>query len=276
MSVAFALLTSDANLLPCELHRLQERVELDGHGRSHLAGVGWYAQDSVLLRRFPLDAAPRNTTELVSDAASEALLYVCSPVDSSAPVEEVAQPFRYQSWLFAQAGGVPEFARWRPKLVSTLPEFLRRQLRGDTDGEAAFALFLKLLREAGRTNDRALDAALGAQLLSRTVRALQQLAAESGATRGTFNFLATNGNALLATRSNDDPLYYALLEGSTTCERCKLDPSLPDTEPLLRAHRRRRTVAIASNPKDPAGWIELPPGSALAIDATQNVQRLPL
>jgi hypothetical protein len=276
MSVAFALLTSDANLLPCELDRLQEKVELDGHGRSHLAGVGWYAQDSVLLRRFPLDAAPRNTTELVSDASSEALLYVCSAVDPSAPVEEVAQPFRSRNWLFAQAGAAPEFARWRPKLVSTLPEFLRRQLRGDTDGEAAFALFLKLLREAGRTDDRQLDAALGAQLLSRTVRALQALAAESGTTRGTFNFIATNGNALLATRSNGEPLYYALLEGSSTCARHKLDPSAADTEPLLRAHRRRRTVAIASHPKDPSGWIELPPGTALAIDAAQNVQRLPL
>jgi hypothetical protein len=276
MSVAFALLTSDANLLPCELDRLKDKVELDGHGSSHLAGVGWYAQDSVLLRRFSLDAAPRVTTELVSDAASEALLYVCSPVDPSAPVEEVAQPFRYRNWLFAQAGGVSDFARWRPKLVSTLPEFLRRQLSGDTDGEAAFALFLKLLREAGRTDDRPLDAALGAQLLSRTVRTLQQLAAESGGARGTFNFLATNGNVLLATRSNDEPLYYALLEGSSTCARHKLEPSVPETESALRAHRRRRTVAIASHPRDPSGWLELPPGTALAIDAAQNVQRLPL
>jgi predicted glutamine amidotransferase len=197
--------------------------------------------------------------------------------DPNLPVEEIAQPFRYRGWLFAHAGVVQEFARVRPALLASLPEFLRRQLRGDTDSEAAFALFLKFLRDSGKTDDRALGAALGAQLLSRTARSLQQLSSEAGATRpSTLNLHATNGRVLLATRSNDEPLYYTLLEGSPTCARCKLDPALPESEQAIRAHRRRRTVAIASHPVDPGGWIELPPGHALAVDSAQNVQRLPL
>jgi hypothetical protein len=275
MSVAFALLTSDANLLGCELARLEGRVSLDGQGRSHVAGAGWYAQESVLLRRFPLDAAPRSTVELGDNgAASEALLYASAAVDATRPVEASAQPLRFRNWLFAQGGAVPEFARLRPSLLAMLPEFLRRQLAGDTAAEAAFALFLNLLREAGRTDERSLDAALAAQLLSRTVRAIQLLGAEAGASRpSTLTLLATNGRLLVGARSGDEPLYYALLEGSGECARCQLEGRQAE---LLRAHRRRRTVAVASHPVDPSAWIELPAGMALAVDSVQNVQRLPL
>jgi hypothetical protein len=275
MSVAFALLTSDANLLGCELARLEGRVSLDGQGRSHVAGAGWYAQESVLLRRFPLDAAPRSTLELGNESAiSEALLYASAAVDPTRPVEESAQPLRFRNWLFAQGGAVPDFARFRSSLLAMVPEFLRRQLVGDTPAEATFALFLKLLREAGRTDEPSLDAALAAQLLSRTVRAVQQLGTEAGASRpATLTLLATNGRVLVAARSGDEPLYYALLEGSGECTRCGLDGRQAE---LLRAHRRRRTVAIASHPLDPTGWIELPAATALAVDSVQNVQRLPL
>jgi len=231
----------------------------------------------VLLRRFPLDAAPAGTAALHSGPGSEALLYVSAPVDPSRPVEEVAQPFRFRQWLFAQAGGMPEFGRLRPRLLSALPEFLRRQLKGDTEGEISFALFLRFLRESGRTDDVALDAALAAQLLSRTVRMLQQTAAEGGVGKPSgFNLLATNGRVLVAARPGEAPLSYTLLEGSPECARCKLDPSVPESEQAMRAHRRRRTVVLASHPLDASAWIEVPPGTAVAVDGAQNVQRLPL
>src|SRR5579871_5716284 len=125
MSVAFALFTSNASLLPCELYRLDSRVALDGERGARMAGAGWYSQDDVLLRRFPLDAVPASPKGLGEEMSSEALVYLSAPADAAQPAESLAQPFRYRSWLFAHQGGVPEFARVRPALLDALPEFLR-------------------------------------------------------------------------------------------------------------------------------------------------------
>ena len=81
---------------------------------------------------------------------------------------------------------------------------------------------------------------------------------------------------LIATRYGSEPLYYALLEGTDRCERCGLDQANPDTQPLVREHRRRRTVAIASNLSRATGWIEIPNGTAIAVDRDLNVQTLPI
>jgi len=277
MSVTLAVLTSDANLLACELTRLKGRVQLDGQGTPHVAGVGWYAQDNVLLRRFSFGTTPASPEALAPGADSEVLIYVSAPADVTRPIEDAAQPCRFRNWLFGFSGEFPDFERLRPTLLAALPDFLRRQLAGDGASEIAFAFFLKQLRDAGRTDDPGLDGALGAQFLGRTVKELQGLARDKGLTQAlSLNLIASNGRVLMATRSNREPLYYTLLEGSPQCERCKLDAGRAQDELALRAHRRRKTVVMASHPGDPAGWIELPPGHAVAVDVNLRLQRVPL
>ncbi|HEY0095076.1 MAG TPA: class II glutamine amidotransferase, partial [Archangium sp.] len=75
MSVALAVLTSDPNLVRCELHRLEGQVALQGEeGRSNAVGIGAYAQDDVLLRRFPRDA-DLTLESLAPPHETEALLF---------------------------------------------------------------------------------------------------------------------------------------------------------------------------------------------------------
>jgi predicted glutamine amidotransferase len=273
----FAVFTSDPNLIRCELHRLRDSIALAGKVPANAVGMGSYAQDEVLLQRHSSDVPAAQLADAWTGPESEAFLYHANRLPVGYSLEENTQPFRYRRWLFAHCGAVSGFERVRGKLLSTLPDFLQRQVKGDSDSEPCFALFLKNLRDTGRTEDRKLDAAIGAQLLGKTVRQIEQLASEAGSVgKSTLNFVATNGRMLLATRWGEEPLFYALLEGADRCERCGIDATTSDTQPLLREHRRRKTIALSSDGAGKSGWIELPSGTALAVDFKLNVQTLPI
>ena len=51
----------------------------------------------------------------------------------------------------------------RERLVASVPEFLRSGIRGDTDAEVLFHVFLSFLHDAGRLNDGQVEASLVAR-----------------------------------------------------------------------------------------------------------------
>src|SRR5215217_3039226 len=141
MSVAFALLTSNPNLLRCELQRLEEQVSLGAEGPANAVGVGTYAQEDVLLERFA-SVDPRGLAGYAPRYGSEALLLHAARLPLGLAAEENTQPFRARQWLFAHAGQVPELKPLRAGLLERVPEHLRRLVLGGTDSEVLFALFL--------------------------------------------------------------------------------------------------------------------------------------
>ncbi|HEY0095417.1 MAG TPA: class II glutamine amidotransferase, partial [Archangium sp.] len=70
------------------------------------------------------------------------------------------------------------------------------------------------------------------------------------------------------------PLYYTRLEGTDRCEVCGITPDTPDTQPGVAAHRRRRSVVVATHLKRPAGWVELAEGTVLTVAADLQVRHL--
>jgi glutamine amidotransferase len=274
MSVVLAVLTSDPNLLRCELHRLAGQVALQGESRPNALGVGAYAQDAVLLRRFP-GTAELTVPALAPSHESEALVFHSARLPVGMSLEENTQPFRIRHWLFAHQGALQAFERLRTQLLSDVPEFLQRQVLGATDSEVAFARFLMHLRERCRTEELVLDAEAAGRVLGDTARELERAAVKAGAARAsTLNFVATNGHILVATRLGELPLYYTRLEGTDRCEVCGISPSTPETQPGVINHRRRVTVVVASHVKRTAGWVELPQGTSLAVSEDLRVRHL--
>jgi hypothetical protein len=269
MSVAFAVYTSDPNLLPCVVQRLEGQVSISGFEPLNSASVGSYAQENVLLQRFSLGELPSKLAQLLPQQKSEALLYRAQMLPLGMSLEK-SEPLRSRRWLFSHVGMLNAFAELKPRLVAELPDYLRRMLGGEAEGELAFALFLKLLREVGWAEDRAIAPSAIARVLGRTARRLQELSSAAGAARtSSINFIATNRQSLVATRLGAQPIFYTLLEGSDRCAACGLMSTTPATEPKIRAHLRQRTVAVATHVAPAAsGWVELPSGLALAVDWT--------
>jgi predicted glutamine amidotransferase len=274
MSVLLGLLTSDPNLLKCELARLEGQVALQAEPKANAVGVGAYADGEVLLRRLASDVG-LTVSSLAPPHESGALLFHAGRLPVGLSLEDNTQPFRARAWLFAHQGALNGFDQLRASLLEELPDFLRWQVNGSTDSEVAFAHFLKLLRDKGRTEDPRHEEELAGRLLGETARELERRAAQAGAARtSTLNFVATNGRILVATRSGTAPLYYTRLEGTDRCEVCGITPKSPETQPGVMAHRRQRVVVVASHVKRTQGWVELTQGTALAVSEDLQVRHL--
>lgn len=273
MGALVAILQTDPNLLRCQLERLHAHVALGDPDRPPDAyGFGHYSGGSVLLGRRPTGApAALSLAELAGRVDSEALVVHAGRASVGKAKDENTQPFRFRRWLFAHDGAIAGFERVRPKLAAGLPDFLRRNLMGDTDSEHAFLWFLAMLREAGPIDDLDLDAGVAARALARTVKQIEAWSREAGEQRPSrLTFVATNGRVMAATRRGG-PLHYALLEGIVPCALDGIDLSTPESDPRVRPHRLVRAVAFATRLGKPGGFIEVPEGSSVAVSRSLQV-----
>lgn len=273
MGALAAILQSDPNLLRCQLSRLGAHIALqEGDRLPDAYGFGHYSGGSVLLGKRPTGAPTvLSLPELVGKVDSEALLVQARRATVGKAKDENTQPFRFRRWLFAHDGSIEGYEQLRMKLVAGLPDFLRRNIMGDTDSEHAFMWFLKHLRDEGRLDDLDLDAQTAGRALARTVRQIEAWSREAGEQRPSrLTFVATNGRIMVATRRGG-PLHYALLEGIVPCALHGIDLTTPESDPRVRPHRLVKAVAFATRLTQPNGFIEVPEGSVVAVSRALQV-----
>ena len=145
---------------------------------------------------------------------------------------ENTHPFQCGRWLFAHNGTLPAWERGRSLLEELIAPQLRREMRGETDSERCFYLFLTQLRD--RCDPENADAPSAAAALAESAA----MAVDACGRDASTTFLATDGRLLLACR-----------RGRTLF----LCASQPDRE------GRHGYVAVAS--EDPG---EPPPGGSRA------------
>jgi len=179
----------------------------DRSGRASLGGwgVGFHQNGEVLIRKRPLEArAELSIGELVHDVrADSVIVHVRASEDASIDASgarkavegaENTHPFRYRQWLFAQTGSLPGFPRTRERLLESVPDFLRSQIRGEADAEVLFTVFLSFLHDSG-----GLDSAFGdgaARALRSTIALADAVGAEFGQPPAAINALLGNGEVL--------------------------------------------------------------------------------
>jgi glutamine amidotransferase len=273
MGALAAIIQSDPNLLPCQVARLDAHVSLqDGDRLPDAYGFGHYGGGSVLLGKRPTGAPrPLGLADLAGGIEAEAILVHARYATVGKAKDENTHPFRFRRWLFAHDGTVEAFDRIRPLLLDGLPDFLRRNVAGDTDSEHLFMWFLKALRDEGRMDELDLDAPTAARALAATVRQVETWGRTVGAQRASrLDLVATNGRIMVATRRGG-PLHYALLEGIMPCPVHGIDLRTPESDPRVRAHRVVKAVAFASRLRASNGFIEVPDGSVVAVSRSLQV-----
>jgi glutamine amidotransferase len=274
MGALVAVLQTDASLMRCQLARLAAHVSLaDGDAPPDAYGFGYYQGGSVLLGHRPggASSAPLGLTELVGDVDSEALLAHARRATVGRVREENTHPFRFRNWLFAHDGTLSGFTDVKPRLLASLPDFLRRNVAGDTDSEHAFMVFLDQLRHEGRLDDLDLDPQSAGRALSRTVRQIEAWARDAGEQKPSrLVFAATNGRILVATRRGG-PLHYALFEGIVPCALDGITVDTPEGDSRVRPHRQVKAVCFANRLTTPNGFIEVPEGSVVAVGRSLSV-----
>jgi predicted glutamine amidotransferase len=176
-------------------------------------GIGFYQSGEVLLRRRPIDE--REVIDLADAAGkvrTDVLIGHVRRASVGALRTENTHPFRYRMWLFAQTGTIQGFARLRERLLESQPEFLRRNVRGETDSELFFSLCLSFLHDAGHLNESHVAPEHVRAALRASVSLVDRLSAEEGFPENTGNILVSNGEYLLAVR-RDGVMAYRVLKG---------------------------------------------------------------
>src|SRR5262245_14428502 len=156
-------------------------------------GLGFYQGGEVLMRRRPIDdRAEIDVAKLAADVRADVLIGHVRSATVGALRTENTHPFRYRQWLYAQTGTVPQFEQVRERLVASVPEFLRGGIRGETDAEVLFHVFLSFLHDAGRLNDGLVEAAPVRDAMRSCVAVADGMAAEVGGEQGELNVLVAN------------------------------------------------------------------------------------
>jgi predicted glutamine amidotransferase len=229
-------------------------LRFQSHRHPHGWGIGWYRAGSPHVRRGIL---PAHADEAFVAAGREvrSRIVVAHVRDASVgPVRhENTHPFVFDRWLFAHNGTV---ARWaddpgvRAGVEAEIDPDLRGEIRGDTDSERCFYLFLTRLRaRAGLALPGVEDVR---RALAETTRAVVALADRVPAPKPTsLTLLVTDGRILAACR-----------RGRTLHLSCDAGP--------------RHAFVVASERIGPGAWSEVPEDGFVGTEDGRSAVQGPL
>jgi len=222
-------------------------------------GLGFYQGGEVLMRRRPIDERPDiDVAKLAGDVRADLVVGHVRLATVGALRTENTHPFRYRQWLFAQTGTVSEFDQVRERLVASVPDFLRSGIRGDTDAEIVFHVFLSFLHDAGRLNDGQVEGQLVREALRSTLAVVDGMTSEVGSVVAGLNILVSDGVQLVAVHRSDSAMSLRVLSGKGDADAViGDDPQLRRKIPELA--RTHFTVVASDFDEPPNGrWKAVP------------------
>ncbi|MDC0678081.1 MULTISPECIES: class II glutamine amidotransferase [Sorangium] len=221
-------------------------------------GVGFYQGGEILLKRRPIDDRPEiSLVDMTKDVRADILVAHVRAATVGSLRTENTHPFRYRQWLFAHTGTVEGFARLRNQLSDSLPQFLQRDVRGETDSEILFHLFLSFLHDSGQLDRPNVDAASARTALRSSIALVDRLCAEEGAGPSAMNIVVTNPEYLLAAHGGTS-MAYRIYQGSEDMERLLSDGGLGRMRmPDYAASRLTLVASDFDDDQAPAGWTHV-------------------
>jgi glutamine amidotransferase len=235
-------------------------------------GVAFYQGDEVLHKKRPLPSGSAPSwPDLAEGVHSDcALMHVREPTIGDFRTDNT-HPFRFRRWSFAHQGTVARFAERRDALVAALPDFLQRNLRGETDSEVFFHLVLHALHRRGTLDlAKAPPESVVAALLesSDELRAQDRQGAIAGPgahARSGLSAGLTDGRQTCA-RGQGAPVFYVQRQGP-----------LPADEPAPRRSAPRRaavlrSVMLTTAESAPMNYQAVPQGHVAVVGRDLHVE----
>jgi predicted glutamine amidotransferase len=206
-----SLLTEPSHSLIRQSFESAERSEpLNGDG----FGVGWYSPRLTAEPAVFHEITPAwNNANLRSIASAVASPCILAHVRAASPGSDVnlanCHPFSYGRHLFMHNGNIGSFRRIRRRLLDGLGDEAYDLVRGSTDTEHLFAVFIDELLQDPPSTEYGSDGGEGARLLgSALARALARVTAVVREANGAASFLnvaVSDGARAAVARFTDDP-----------------------------------------------------------------------
>lgn len=267
------------SVVPSTAHRslslAGNALKVQSREHPHGWGIGWWEgprNRAVRLERGGGPAHAQETFERVAAtvSATQAIAHV-RRASVGPPGLANAHPFRHGRWLFAHNGTVSQWDRARAAIEAEIDPVFLAGVRGETDSERLFALFLTRL---SRRRDPA-DAAPAAEVrraLAETVAVVASHADPGAAVRSSTTFLVGDGEVLAAYRRG------RTLHVSTHKRTCADRTSCPrfcrECETPPPAGGPVHHLLVASEVVSPDDvWVEVPEDGMISVDRELRIER---
>jgi glutamine amidotransferase len=237
-------------------------------------GLGFYQGGEVLIRRRPIDERQElEVSSLATDVRADLLIGHVRHATVGALRTENTHPFRYRQWLFAQTGTVSDFEQIRERLVGSVPEFLRGGIRGETDAEVVFHVFLSFLHDAGLLNSTSVDPVPVREALRSSLAVIDGITAEVGTKPCRLNVMVSNGGCVVAVHRSDTPMALRTFSGKSDGDAIiGDDPQLRRKIPELA--RMHYTIAASDfdAPVPNGRWRAVADGAILTLSGDEDAK----
>jgi glutamine amidotransferase len=171
-------------------------------------GVGWYARELDPHPAVFVSIQPAwnniNLRRLAPRVRSDCFFAHIRDADGGTVTEPNCHPFQFERFLMMHNGVVGDFQKVKRAMRQRLADPLYAWIRGETDSETFFALFLTRLLEKNPSEHH--SAAEIADALRAAIRETLEIKREKGAQAHAFlNLAVTNGDVLVAVRHTSHP-----------------------------------------------------------------------
>lgn len=245
------------------LHARETNLRTNGDG----FGVGWYApevnSDPALFTSIAPAWNDRNLLYLTSKIQSPCFFAHVRSASSGGVSTYNCHPFVYGDWMLMHNGEIYDFIRVKRHIRHLLDDDIYHWIKGDTDSEHLFALFLQLAK-----NKDLHDLFVVADVLQETLRTIECLVKEYGKKGPSyFNLCLTDGRRLIATRYctylKRKPLSLHYLVGRSRVTE-ELISETPKPTYIVVSSERLNDIA--------ADWLDVPDQQMMLIDENKNIQ----
>ncbi len=279
MSRLFAYMGNDPARVACALHPARKLLVANAQDWSPPAqfdswGIGFYQGEVLLQRRPKAPTEPVDFYEVARELRTDVIVGHVRAGTVGKPKNENTHPFRFRSWLFAHHGTLPHFTeRVQAKLLAAVPDFLRRNIRGQTDSEHLFHLLLAHLHHAGKLDDDTVSPESVCEALKATVAQIDEWTGE----RADFAVAATNGRILVGARRGTN-MQLLRVQSITDCPVCRETQPAPGKQAKRVDHEHLRAVVLVADVPQPVKepFREVPDESFVAVAHDLTVKTLPL
>jgi len=242
-------------------------------------GLGCFQGGDVLLRSRP--GAPADVAGflgLLEEAGTTAFVARFDHPQAPAPGRWDVQPFRYRQWVWAQEGSLRGFEAAREQARAIMPGSLRRSLRGTSDAEWMFHLFLSFLFDAGKLETQEPEPAAIVEAMKHTLEFLVRSGAApapAGACGHAVGFIVSNG-AVLAGYNGLSEGRIGMYERRGACDECQA----PDSCVLRRGAASPRASVVLMLRRlppsfDPGRYAQLPVDSFFVVTQEGTTEIVP-
>lgn len=239
---------------------------LKAHGDPLGWGLGFYQFGEVLLRRRPLEERKEiELAKMTESLRTEVLIgHARNPTVGNLRAENT-HPFRYRQWLFAQTGTLHGFSGLRERLQEVQPDFLRPNVRGDTDSEAIFYLFLSYLHDQGHLDDGPVATEHVLAALRSTMARVDALCDEVAVPHHTGDILVTNGECIIAVHRSGKMGYRLVDDARQVADYLEgHDESRLNSSELRNLEQVQCCVVASPLVELPPDWVQVPVHSLMS------------